>query len=87
MLMARVQHASDTRPIYDPFMDSHGSRSERRPTQEEFDRRVEITYQRQIKAKDEEIQLLKDQNEFLIKRIEDLKNYGALFKEYHQGNI
>lgn len=71
------------RVLNDPYTDQETQRS----TQEEFNRRVEISYKRKIKAKDEEIQLLKDQNEFLTKRIEDLKNYGALFKEYYQGNI
>jgi phage shock protein A len=48
---------------------------------------IKKQYENQLKRKDEEIQLLKDQNEFLNKRIEDLKNYGALFKEYHGDKI
>ena len=45
----------------------------------------EKKYSDLLESKDEEIQLLKDENEFLNKRIENLKDYGSLFKEYHKG--
>jgi hypothetical protein len=59
------------------------SRRLREADEERLAMAIKKQYESQLKRKDEEIQLLKDQNDFLSRRIEDLKNYGALFKEYY----